>query len=90
MGVECILNKGVKMYRYHTGEDVLLGDNIFYPTLGKGYVSYILLPKTEEAISWGFPDGAVIGGFGGNDVSISFANTEDEEDLELLSRKTVG
>lgn len=76
------------MYRYHTGEDVLLGDNIFYPGLGKGYVSYILPPKTQEAISWGIPDGAVIGGFGDSDMSISFAHPEEEEDLELLCRGT--
>ena len=74
------------MYRYHTGEDVRLGDNISYPGLGTGYVSYILVPKTKEAISWGIPDGAVIGGFGGSDMSISFAHPEDEEDLEFLSR----
>lgn len=76
------------MYKYHTGEDVQVGDKIFYPGFGNGYVSYVLLPQTEEAIAWGLPEGAVIGGFGGAEVSISFSTTEDEEDLEFLSRGT--
>jgi len=77
------------MYRYHTGEEVQVGDNVFYSGFGNGYVSYVLLPQSEEAIAWGLPDGAVIGGFGGTDVSISFASTEDEEDLEFISRGTM-
>lgn len=77
------------MYRYHTGEMVQLGDVISYPGFGKGHVSRVLCPKTEEAIAWGLPDGAVIGGFGGSEASISFDNPEEEEDLEFLSRGTL-
>ena len=73
-------------YKYQTGEDVRLGDEIYYPVLGHGRITYMLHPNTSEAISWGLPDGAVLGGFGGADVSISFPDPSDDEDLVLISR----
>ncbi len=80
-------NEEGKVYRYFTGEEVQLGDNTFYPAFGEGYVSYIFQPHSKEAIAWGLPDGAVMGGFEGFDVSISFSDTVEEEDLVFLSRK---
>lgn len=78
------------MFYYQTGEEVREGDRIRYAEpFGEGFVSHVLLPHSEEAIHWGLPNGAVMLGFGLDEVVMALSSTSDEEDLEFISRGPV-
>ena len=76
------------MYKYHTGEQVKVGDLISYPEpFGSGKVSLILLPQSLEACEWGLPAGAVMLGFGQHEYAIAIDHPEQDEDLVFLERE---
>lgn len=82
------------MFKYYNGEQVKLYDVVSYPGFerdGVGHVVGILEPGSEEAKDWDLPEGSVLIAFGPDnvtihDVGLSLSTTEDEEDLELISR----
>ncbi len=76
------------MYHYQTGEEICVGDRIYYSEVfGEGYVSRILIPYSKDAQDWGLQNGAVMLGFGENDTVVALDKPEEEEDLEFISRK---
>ncbi len=78
------------MFYYQTGEEIREGDRIRYAEpFGEGFVSHVLLPHSDEAIRWGLPKGAVMLGFGFDEVVMALSTTSDEEDLEFISRGPV-
>ncbi len=78
------------MYKYHTGEEIEIGDWIFYPKpFYNGCVSFILTPKSPEACEWGLPTGAVMLSFGQHENVVAINHPEQDEDLVFLGRKEV-
>jgi len=75
------------MYKYHTGEEVKVGDRVSYPKpFCDGRVSLILLPQSREAQEWGLSAGAVMLSFGHYENSMAIEHPEQDEDLIFLAR----
>ncbi len=75
------------MFKYHTGEEVEVGDRIYYPSpFCYGTVSLILEPQSIEACEWGLPRGAILLSFGSNENSMAIDKPEQDEDLVFVER----
>ena len=80
-------------YRYYTGEVVKKGDLVRMPTnetwILEGYVQELLEAGSEDAKSFGLPQGGILLCFDHGGL-FAFDSVENEEDLEFIGRGAVG
>ena len=80
-------------YRYYTGEVVKKGDLVRRPAnetcILHGYVKELLEAGSEDAKSFGLPQGGLLLCFDHGNL-FAFDSVENEEDLEFVGRGAVG